>query len=366
MFTSSTNLHGPAVAATSSSAQPPTQPSLPLPTRLHRSELAVPASNRRMLEKAPELGADVVMLDLEDSVAAQDKALARRNVVDALCAFEWTGCSISVRINALDTRYCYRDIVEVVEAAGHRVDTIMVPKVSSAGDVHLVATLLSQIEKAVGLERRIGIAVLIETAMGMVRVDEIAAACPERMEAIVFGVADYAASIQSPTTSIGGADPGYAILTDPLEDDGARERHWGDPWHYAMARIAVTCRAHGLQPIDGPFGDFADPQGYAAAARRALALGYEGKWAIHPAQIQLANEVFTPDPRTVEAAGRIITAMNDAAADGRGAVSVDGRLLDAASLRMAENVLAKHAQIMARQPGRSTRTAERGSEAVAA
>jgi len=366
VFTTSTDIHDQAVATASSSGHLPAQPLLALPTRLHRSEIAVPASNRRMLEKAPGLGADIVMLDLEDSVAAPDKALARRNVIDALGELDWTGCSISVRINALDTHYCYRDIVEVVETAGQRVDTIMVPKVSSAGDVHVVATLLSQIEQAIGLERRIGIAVLIETAMGMVKADEIAAACPERMEAIVFGVADYAASIQSPTTSIGGADPGYAMLTDPLEDAGERERHWGDQWHYAMARIAVTCRAHGLRPIDGPFGDFADPQGYAAAARRALTLGFEGKWAIHPSQIQLANEVFTPDPRAVEAAGRIITAMNDAAADGRGAVSVDGRLLDAASVRMAENVLAKQTQIMARRRPRPARAAGQRPDAVAA
>ena len=160
--------------------------------------------------------------------------------------------------------------------------------------MHLVATLLTQIEDAVGIERRLGISVLIETALGMVNCDEIAAACPERMEAMVFGVADYAASLQSHTTSIGGANPDYAVLTD-AEDGGERERHWGDQWHYALSQIAVVCRAHGLRPIDGPFGDFTDPEGYLASARRAAVLGYEGKWAIHPSQIELANEVFTPD-----------------------------------------------------------------------
>jgi malyl-CoA/(S)-citramalyl-CoA lyase len=323
---------------------------MPERTRLHRSELAVPGSNIRMLEKAPRLGADIVMLDLEDAVAPDDKPQARRNIIDALREQDWSACSVSVRINGLDTHYCYRDIVDVVEQAGASIDTILIPKVGRAGDVQLVATLLDQIEVAVGLERRIGIAVLIETAMGMVNVDEIATACPERMEAMVFGVADYAASIQSHTASIGGADQNYSVLTDD-GDAATRERHWGDQWHYPLARIAVTCRAHGLRPIDGPFGDFTDPQGYVSAARRAAVLGYEGKWAIHPSQIELANDVFTPDARLIDRTHRIIAAMKEAAAEGRGAVSLDGRLIDAASIRMAENLLAKLEQIDARRAG---------------
>src|SRR5437588_3436514 len=298
--------------------------------RLHRSELAVPGSNVRMLEKAPRLGADVAMLDLEDAVAPDDKEQARRNVIDALHELDFSRCSTSIRINGLDTHYCYRDIVNVVEQAGEHVDTILIPKVSCAGDVHLVATLLSQIEAAVGLKRQIGISVLIETAIGMVNVDEIASACPERMEAMVFGVADYAASIQSHTTSIGGIDQNYSIGPD-----------LGDQWHYPLSRIAVTARAHGLRPIDGPYGDFTDPDGYLQSARRAAVLGYEGKWAIHPSQIELANDVFTPHEHLIERTHRIIAAMSEAARDGRGAVSLDGRLIDAASIRMAENLLAK-------------------------
>ena len=321
---------------------------MPTKTRLHRSELAVPGSNVRMLEKAPTLGADVVMLDLEDAVAPDDKEQARVNLIDALCEQDWSRCSVSVRINGLDTHWCYRDIVDVVEQAGARLDAIVIPKVSGAGDVHLVATLLSQIEVAMGLERQIGLAVLIETAIGMVNVDEIAGACPERMEAMIFGVADYAASIQSHTASIGGVDSSYSVLTDPAAD-GARELHWGDQWHYPLARIAVTCRAHGLRPIDGPYGDFTDPEGYLAAARRSAVLGYEGKWAIHPSQVALANEVFTPAPRLVERTRRIVEAMRTATAEGKGAVSLDGRLIDAASIRMAENLLAKLEQIEARQ-----------------
>ena len=328
----------------------------PTKTRLHRSELCVPGSNVRMLEKAPGLDADVVMLDLEDAVAPDDKEQARLNIVDALRERDWSGCSVSVRINGLDTHWCYRDIVDVIEQAGEHVDAIVIPKVSGAGDVHLVATLLTQIEEAMRLERRVGLAVLIETAIGMVNVDEIATACPERMEAMIFGVADYAASIQSHTASIGGVDPNYAVLTDSDGHADQRERHWGDQWHYPLARIAVTCRAHGLRPIDGPFGDFTDPEGFIAAARRSAVLGYEGKWAIHPAQVELANEVFTPAPRLVERTRRIVEAMSEAAAEGRGAVSLDGRLIDAASIRMAENLLAKLEQIEAREPGSRVRS----------
>lgn len=310
------------------------------PVRLHRSELCVPASNVRMMEKAPGLGADLVMLDLEDAVAPADKPQARENAIAALQELDWSGCTVSLRINGLDTHYCYRDIVDVVEQAGVYLDTVLVPKASCAGDIHLVATLLTQIEDAMGLEQRIGISALIETAPGMLNVEEIAAACPERLEALIFGVADYAASMQSHVASIGGSDAGYAVLTDPA-DDGGRELHWGDQWHYALARIAVACRANGLRPIDGPFGDFNDPEGYLAAARRAAVLGFEGKWAIHPNQVPLAHQVFSPDDRLVTRTRRIVDAMKDAAAEGKGAVSLDGRLIDAASLRMAEHLLAK-------------------------
>jgi malyl-CoA/(S)-citramalyl-CoA lyase len=334
------------------------------PPRLHRSELAVPGSNARMLEKAPSLGADIVMLDLEDAVAPDEKLQARLNVTDALRELDWSGCSVSLRINGLDTHWCYRDVVDVVEAAGEHLDQIMIPKVSGAGDVHFVATLLDQIEAAVGLRRRIGLSVLIETAIGMVNIDEIAAACPERMEAMVFGVADYAASLQSHTTSIGGASPDYAILTD-ADAGGARDRHWGDQWHYALARIAVTCRAHGLRPIDGPFGDFNDAEGYVAAARRAAMLGYEGKWAIHPSQIPLANDVFTPDAHVIDRTRRIVAAMRDAAREGSGAVSLDGRLIDAASIRMAETLLAKLEQIEAKESGEPALRAVAGESRAA-
>jgi malyl-CoA/(S)-citramalyl-CoA lyase len=326
--------------------------------RLHRSELAVPGSNVRMLEKAPGLGADVVMLDLEDAVAPADKVHARANVIDALRELDWAGASVSLRIIGLETHWCYRDIVDVVERAGSALDTITVPKVGSPSDVAFVATLLGQIEEEVKLAHRIGISVLIETAAGMACVEDIAAVCPDRMEAMVFGVADYAASLQS---AIGGVDPAYSVLTGTAESD-RREAHWGDQWHYALARIAVACRANGLRPIDGPFGDFTDEDGYLAAARRAAILGFEGKWAIHPSQVPLANDVFTPDAQVIERTHRIIAAMKEAAADGKGAVSLDGRLIDAASIRMAENLLAKLEQIDRRTAGESATPRPRKGE----
>ena len=298
-----------------------------------------------MLERAPEAGADVVFLDLEDAVAPDDKVQARLNVIAALNDLDWSACSVSVRINGLDTYWCYRDIVDVVEQAGNNLDAILIPKVSSAADVHLVATMLEQIEAAMGIKDPIALYVLIETAAGMANVETIAQAHPERLEALVFGVADYAASIQSSTTNIGGVSADYSVLMDATSEGAEREAFWGDPWHYAIARMAVAARANGLRPIDGPFGDFSDPDGYISAARRAAMLGCEGKWAIHPSQVELANEVFTPAEHVVSRTRRILEEMEIAAAEGRGAVSLDGRLIDAASIRMAENLLAKVEQI---------------------
>jgi malyl-CoA/(S)-citramalyl-CoA lyase len=305
--------------------------------RPHRSELAVPGTNARAIAKAPALGADVVFLDLEDAVAPDDKEAARGNVIRALLDQDWSACAVSVRINGLDTPWCYRDVVEVMERAGHRLDTLLIPKVGAPSDVEFVATLCSQIEQARG-RPPVNLHILIETALGMTNVEAIARTCPDRLEAMVFGVADYAASVQARTTQIGGANPDYAVLTD-LGESGARDRHWGDQWHYGISRMVAACRAHGLRPIDGPFGDTNDPDGYVTAARRAAALGCEGKWAIHPSQVSLANEVFTPSQAEVERARRIIEAMEAAAKEGKGAVSLEGRLVDAASIRMAENLI---------------------------
>jgi malyl-CoA/(S)-citramalyl-CoA lyase len=311
--------------------------------RLHRSELAVPGSNTRMLEKAPTAGADMVFLDLEDAVAPDDKQQARKNVIEALNDLDWSACAVSVRINGLDTHYCYRDVVDVVEQAGDKLDTLLIPKVGTPADILFVSTLLEQIETAKGYDP-INIHILIETALGMANVETIAQTCPERLEAMVFGVADYAASTQARTTQMGGANPDYYMLTHP-DNEGARERHWGDQWHYAISRMVVACRAYGLRPIDGPFGDISDPDGFRAVSHSVAALGVEGKWAIHPSQVELANQVFTPADTEVDRARRILVAMEEAAGEGRGAVALDGRLIDAASIRQAQVMVDKADQI---------------------
>ncbi|MEE8203254.1 MAG: CoA ester lyase [Alphaproteobacteria bacterium] len=314
--------------------------------RLHRSELAVPGSQPKLFEKAAASDADVVFLDLEDAVAPDDKESARKNIIEALNDIDWGGRTMTVRINGLDTHYMYRDVVDVLEQAGSHVDMIMIPKVGTAADVYAIDMLVTQIEDAKGYEKRIGFSHIIETALGMANVDAIAAAS-KRNEALHFGVADYAASTKARTTNIGGVNPDYAVLTD-ADEAGGRDVHWGDMWHYAIARMVVAARANGLRPIDGPFGDFKDPDGYRAAAGRAAALGCEGKWAIHPSQIGLANEVFSPSDAEVTKANRIIEAMAQAAKEGKGAVSLDGRLIDIASIRQAEVLVTKAEMIASR------------------
>ncbi|MEM7524981.1 MAG: CoA ester lyase, partial [Pseudomonadota bacterium] len=243
------------------------------------------------------------------------------------------------------THYMYRDVVDIVEQAGERLDLIMLPKVGTAADVYAVDMLVTQIEDAKGYAKRIGFEHIIETALGMQNVHEIAGAS-KRNESLHFGVADYAASTRARTTIIGGVNPDYSVLTDPEPShDGARAVHWGDMWHYALARMVVAARANGLRPIDGPFGDFQDPDGYRAAAKRAAVLGCEGKWAIHPSQIALANDVMSPSDAEIDKARRILVAMAEAEAAGKGAVSLDGRLIDYASIRQAEVLVEKAEQI---------------------
>ncbi len=295
--------------------------------RVQRCELAVPGSNPSMFEKALKSGVDFIFLDLEDAVAPDDKLQARKNVIEAINDLDWEGhgITISVRINGLDTQYMVRDVVNLVEQCGNKLKTILIPKVGVYSDVYMLEAMLNQLEMQEGLKNRIGLEALIETALGMANVEDIAkqGAIGGRLEALHFGVADYAASNRARTTNIGGLNPDYP----------------GDQWHFAISRMTVACRAYGLRPIDGPFGDIKDPDGYKEAARRAAALGCEGKWAIHPSQVALANEVFTPPEAEIEKAKRILVALKEAAAQGKGAAALDGRLIDAASERMASNLV---------------------------
>jgi citrate lyase subunit beta/citryl-CoA lyase len=294
--------------------------------RLHRSELAVPGSNPTMFEKALNSEADYIFLDLEDAVAPPEKVKARANIIAALKEMDWSGAgkTVSIRINGLDTHYMYRDVVELIEEVGQHIDTILVPKVGVPADLYMVDAMLSQIEQAKGFEPgRIGLEALIETAIGMANVEDVAK-YPNRIEALHFGVADYAASLRSRTVVIGGLNPDYP----------------GDQWHASLTRMLIACRSYGLRAIDGPFGGIDDPEGYMLSARRAAALGYEGKWAIHPSQIKMANEVFSPTDKEVEKAERMVIALKEAEAQGKGAASLDGKMIDAASERMARNVIA--------------------------
>ena len=243
--------------------------------RLNRSELAVPGSNPALFEKAAASAADVVFLDLEDAVAPDDKVQARKNIIEALNDIDWGSKTMSVRINGLDTHYMYRDVVDIIEQGGERLDLFMIPKAGTAADVYAVDMLVTQCEDAVGRKKRIGFEHIIETALGMANVDEIAAAS-KRNESLHFGVADYAASTKARTTVIGGPNALYGVLTDP-EEGRERDYHWGDMWHYAVSRMVVAARANGLRPIDGPFGDFKDPDGFVAQANRRRLFGLRGQ-----------------------------------------------------------------------------------------
>jgi len=306
--------------------------------RLHRSELAVPGSNPDMFEKAAKSAADVVFLDCEDAVAPDDKEAARKNIIQGLNDIDWGNKTMTVRINGLDTHYMYRDVVDIVEACP-RLDMILIPKVGVPADVYAVDVLVTQIEAAKRRTKQIGFEALIETALGMANVEAIAQSS-KRLEAMSFGVADYAASTRARTTVIGGVNKEYGVLTDK-DENGDRAYFWADQWHAAQTRMLIACRAYGLRPIDGPFGDFSDREGYIAAAKRAAVLGYEGKWAIHPSQIQMANEVYTPSDAEIAKARRIMFAWAHANREGKGAVALDGRLIDMASIRMAEALLKK-------------------------
>ena len=303
------------------------------PARPNRCQLFGPGSNTKLFAKMAASDADVINLDLEDSVSPTDKDTARANVVEAISAHDWGSKTLSVRINSLDTPYWYRDVVDLLEQAGDRLDQIMIPKVGCAADIYAVDALVTAIETAKGRTKKINFEVIIESAAGLVNVNEIAAASP-RMVAMSLGAADYAASMGMQTTGIGGTQDNYYMLQGDT-------RHYSDPWHWAQTAIVAACRTHGILPVDGPFGDFSDDEGYRAQSRRSATLGMVGKWAIHPKQIALANDVFTPSAEAVSEAREILSAMADAKARGEGATVYKGRLVDIASIKQAEVIVAQ-------------------------
>ncbi|MFY0636201.1 MAG: L-malyl-CoA/beta-methylmalyl-CoA lyase [Vannielia sp.] len=308
------------------------------PSRPNRCQLFGPGSRPAIFEKMAASAADVINLDLEDSVAPDDKPEARKNIIQAIGDVDWGNKRLSVRINSLDTPFWYRDVVDLLENASERLDQIMIPKVGCAEDIYAVDALVTAIESAKGRSKKIGFEVIIESAAGLAHVEEIAAASP-RMEAMSLGAADFAASMGMQTTGIGGTQDNYYMLH-------GETRHYSDPWHWAQTAIVAACRTHGVLPVDGPFGDFSDDEGYRAQARRSATLGMVGKWAIHPKQVALANEVFTPSAEAVAEAREILAAMEQAKKEGAGATVYKGRLVDIASIKQAE-VIVKQSELIA-------------------
>ena len=301
------------------------------PARPNRCQLFGPGSRIELFEKMAASAADVINLDLEDSVAPSDKDSARANVIAAINDVDWGNKHLSVRINGLDTPYWYRDVVDILEQTGDRLDQFMIPKVGCAADVYAVDALVTAVEAASGRSKPISLEVIIESAAGISHVEEIAASSP-RLQAMSLGAADFAASMGMQTTGIGGTQENYYMAHDG-------QKHWSDPWHWAQAAIVAACRTHGVLPVDGPFGDFSDDAGFIAQARRSATLGMVGKWAIHPKQIALANKVFTPSAEQVAEAREILAAMETAKANGEGATVYKGRLVDIASIKQAEVIV---------------------------
>lgn len=308
------------------------------PARPNRCQLFGPGSRPAIFEKMAASAADVINLDLEDAVAPSDKEAARANIIKAISEVDWGTKTLSVRINGLDTPYWYRDVVDLLEQAGERLDQIMIPKVGCAADIYAVDALVTAIETAKGRTKKIDFEVIIESAAGIAHVEEIAAASP-RLVAMSLGAADFAASMGMQTTGIGGTQEDYYMI-----HEGAK--YWSDPWHWAHVAIVAACRTHGVLPVDGPFGDFSDDEGFRAQARRSATLGMVGKWAIHPKQVALSNEVFTPSEKAVTEAREILAAMEEAKAKGEGATVYKGRLVDIASIKQAE-VIVRQSEMIA-------------------
>ena len=293
----------------------------PQPRRPRRCQLSVPGSSEKMMAKAAGLDLDHVFLDLEDAVAPNAKADARGLVVEAINGLEWRPRTVCVRINDVETEWCHDDIIEVVTGAGAKLDTLMLTKAKRAADVIFVHLMLDQLEQKLGLTRRIGIECLIEEVEGMMNVDEIAA-CSDRLECLVFGMGDYSASQQMQIATLGGSGS-----------------YPPDLWHYPRYQMTIACRANGIDPVDGPYANFRNPEAYRKEAERAHALGMAGKWAIHPSQIELANAVFTPSADDVASARAQKAAYDEALAKGIGSINVDGVMVDAASIRIVQNTI---------------------------
>ena len=303
--------------------------------KLRRSTLSVPGHIEKMHVKASQRDVDVIMLDLEDSVPVEAKVSARARAIQSIHALDWQGTIVTVRINGLDTPFGYRDLLEVAEAAGPRIEAVVVPKVNHPGDIHFVCRMLDGIEAAKGFSNRINIEAIIESAQGLEQVSQIAKAS-DRLISLVFGIVDYSASIGARLVSISG------------HGEKEEEIYPGHRWNFEMSRIVMAAKAHGLLAIDAPYGNFKDPAGLQRSAAMACALGYDGKWAIHPDQIEIINQVFSPSKEDVDRAIKVLAAHKEAQEKGLGAVAVEGRMVDQATVRLARQLYerAKHLKLV--------------------
>ncbi len=296
-----------------------------------RSNLSVPGHVAKMHAKAVECAADVVMLDLEDSVPVDRKGQAREQVIKTLQELDWSAKTVTVRINSLDTPYGYRDLLEVAESSGAVIDAIVIPKVNTVSDIHFTDHMLNGIEMAHGLTGTIGIEASIETAEGLLNAADIAAASP-RISTLVFGIADYSASVGARLVSLSG------------HGEKEEDLYPGHRWHYPLSQMVMSAKAAGAMAIDAPYGNFKDSEGLRKAAVMTCALGCDGKWAIHPSQIDVINQVFTPADEDIALAQKVLQANEEALSTGKGAIAVEGRMVDQATVRMARQLcsLAKH------------------------
>jgi len=293
-----------------------------------RSILSVPGHVKKMHEKAFNSNSDVVMFDLEDSVPPNEKKRARGIVNASLEEFDWSGKIVSIRINQSETPFAYKDIVEIVEANGKVIDSLVLPKVDSEKDIHFVERLIGSIELNSGISKKIGLEASIESAAGLENISRIAKADP-RLESLVFGIADYSSSI------------GLELSSDSGHGENEEDIYPGHRWHFELSRIVMSANANNLSAIDAPYGNFRDPEGLRRSAKLSAALGFDGKWAIHPDQIEIINQIYTPSSESIERAKKIIEAYNRVKSEGKGAVELEGKMIDQATIRLAEKTLAR-------------------------
>ena len=303
--------------------------------RLNRSELAVPGSRVDFFEKAAQSKADIIFLDLEDSVSLRQKLSARANVIEAVNDIDWKGKTLSIRVNSHDTEFMEEDIKQIMKNTSSRLDLLMFPKVNSDKEVFKFDKLVSNYEKKFKRKKKLGFEIIIETTLGLININQIARAS-KRNEALHFGSADFAASLGAKTTDIGGINQNYGVLNS---SEKKRSFFLNDMWHYALFKIVLTAHAYGLRAIDCPFGNFSDELGFNYAAKSTYTMGFDGKMLIHPSQIPLSNKIFSPTEKEICDAKEILAQMKLAEKKGKGAIAFNGKLLDIVSIKQAKNIV---------------------------